>query len=251
MGDAHESNTSMTQAEKELNKIDVELKDYMIHAEQKCRKIRIGQIPFSPEAGKWIRRLQIYGTLLRQQRGQRCNPGNLCRAALRGGINNPFELSEHEILLRIKVCREHCDFYREHGQQYQTRHLRWCAKEAKESGSEDAAMQILQIIQRERFCTFWRRLKCAVGSQSGQSVQRVQVETAGGKIREYSNQTGIEKAIWSNIHHKRFYLAKEAPICQPPLWREFGYCAQTAGGGQSSMALMNSQLIQTRLLGNC
>jgi hypothetical protein len=56
------------------------------------------------------------------------------------------------------------------------------------------------------------------------------VETAGGQIREYSDQTGIEKAIWSNIHHKRFYLAEEAPICQPPLWREFGYCAQTAGG---------------------
>ena len=61
-------------------------------------------------------------------------------------------------------------------------------------------------------------------------MQRVQVETAGGKIREYSDQMGIEKAIWSNIHHKRFYLAEEAPICQPPLWREFGYCAQTAAG---------------------
>jgi hypothetical protein len=118
MGNAHESNTSMTQAEKELNKIDVELKDYMIHTEQKCSKIRSGRIPFSPEAGKWIRRLQIYDTLLRRQRGQRCNLGNLRQAALRGGINNPFELLEHEILLRIKVCREHCDFYREHGQQY-------------------------------------------------------------------------------------------------------------------------------------
>jgi hypothetical protein len=68
------------------------------------------------------------------------------------------------------------------------------------------------------------------GSQRGQSVQRIQVETAGGEIREYYDQTGIEKAIWSNIHHKRFYLAEEAPICQPPLWREFGYCAQTAAG---------------------
>jgi hypothetical protein len=93
----------MTQAEKKLNKIDVELKDYMIHAEQKCRKIRNDRIPFSPEAGKWIRRLQIYGTLLQRQRGQRCNLGNLRQAALRGGINNPFELSEHEILLRITV----------------------------------------------------------------------------------------------------------------------------------------------------
>jgi hypothetical protein len=52
----------------------------------------------------------------------------------------------------------------------------------------------------------------------------------GGDKREYSNQTGIEKAIWSKIYHKRLYLAEEAPICQPPLRREFGYCAQTAAG---------------------
>ena len=39
-----------------INKIDEESNDYMWHAEQKCRRIKNGRIPFSPEASIWIRR---------------------------------------------------------------------------------------------------------------------------------------------------------------------------------------------------
>ena len=69
-----------------------------------------------------------------------------------------------------------------------------------------------------------------MSSQGRQSVRCVQTDDDDGRIQEYTDQAGIENAIWSNIHQKRFYLAEEAPICQEPLQGDFGYCAQTEAG---------------------
>ena len=149
---------------------------------------------------------------------------------MRLGIHHYMDLSDRDIALRLQVCRDQCDFLRENGQKDRDRHLRQCVKRAQDEGCPDKATQILQLIQRERSRTRWRRLKGAMAGQRGQSVQRVQAEDESGTVVEFSDQSGIENAIWSNIHHRRFYLAEEAPICQPPLRDEFGYCAQTTAG---------------------
>ena len=83
---------------------------------------------------------------------------------------------------------------------------------AREEGRNEAACQIPCLMQRERSRLLWRRLKGAMAVQRGQSVQSVQVTDAEGVSREFTDQSGIEEAIWENIHHKRFYLAEEAPI---------------------------------------
>jgi hypothetical protein len=50
--------------QQELNKIDRQSKDLMLNAEKKCRRIKSGRIPFSPEAALWIRRSQVYRLLI-------------------------------------------------------------------------------------------------------------------------------------------------------------------------------------------
>ena len=69
-----------------------------------------------------------------------------------------------------------------------------------------------------------------MGKKSGGSVQAVQVEDKEGNIEVLNTQADIHKAIWSNIHCKRFYLAKAAPICNSPLCEIFGYNADTEAG---------------------
>ena len=53
-----------------LDDLDAEMKQYMIASEKRCRKIKSGRIPFSPEASKWIRRSQVYRSLLRFHAGK-------------------------------------------------------------------------------------------------------------------------------------------------------------------------------------
>jgi hypothetical protein len=58
-----------------LDKIDQQSKEFMVRAEKKCRKVRCGRIPFSPEASMWLKRTQFYRTLLSYWAGKKTNIG--------------------------------------------------------------------------------------------------------------------------------------------------------------------------------
>ena len=80
VGRAYKAETA-EEAARLLNKVDDECAQYMRHAEGKCRKFRTGRIPFSPEAALWIRRCQVYRSLIRYHQGKIKNKGNLRRTA--------------------------------------------------------------------------------------------------------------------------------------------------------------------------
>ena len=149
-GQVHLSSVVGHAAKEQLEAIDAESKAYMKNAEKKCRKIRSGIIPFSPDAAKWIRRLQVYKSLLNFLHGKGRNRGNLRRAAYRAGISNPFRMTEFEVLARITVCQEQCNYYRRNGKPSRRRFLQECVTRAKERGDEKAEAEILSIIKRER-----------------------------------------------------------------------------------------------------
>ena len=50
LGKAHESSSVAQIVKENINNIDIESKQFMAHAEKKCRKIISGKIPLSPES---------------------------------------------------------------------------------------------------------------------------------------------------------------------------------------------------------
>lgn len=109
IGEINEKGKSVRWTQNAMNKVDRESMQYMIAAEKKCRKIRSGVIPFSPEAVRWIRRIQVYRALLQWRAGRRKNMGNLKRLARRVGISEPFQKSVIELNLRLKACLAKCE----------------------------------------------------------------------------------------------------------------------------------------------
>ncbi len=95
---------------KALNKLDKEGEVYMKHAEKKCCRL---SIPFSPEASQWIRQSQVYRLLLRWHAGKVRNCRNLWRTARRCQINAPFQMTVDDIKLRLRICKEKCDYFLE------------------------------------------------------------------------------------------------------------------------------------------
>jgi hypothetical protein len=73
---------------------------------------------------------------------------------------------------------------------------------AKEKEDEEAAKQILAIIQHKQDKGFWRRMSYSLGKLRGGACFKVQVEQADGTVRKYSGQDNLQGAIWSNIHEK-------------------------------------------------
>jgi hypothetical protein len=84
--------------------IDKEGKAYMRRAEKTCRKIKSFQIPFSLEAAIWIRRVQVYYSLLCYHKGKIKNCGTLKQPARQCNIPNPLQMTMVEIRHRLEAC---------------------------------------------------------------------------------------------------------------------------------------------------
>jgi hypothetical protein len=133
-----------------LNKLDREGGAYMKHTEKKCRRLKSGRIPFSPEASLWIHQCQVYCSLLQWHNRKLWNYGNLCRTAQCCQINAPFKLTIDDIKLRMSICKEKCDFFLRHGQCHRQQHLTNCLEAAQEREDGISEQNILAIIKRKR-----------------------------------------------------------------------------------------------------
>jgi hypothetical protein len=66
----------------------------------------------------------------------------------------------------------------------------------------------------------------ALGKPRGGACFKVQVAQPDSTVEEFLGQDELQKAIWDNIHRKRFHLAELAPLCSDPILRgTFGYNA--------------------------
>lgn len=211
-----------------IEKIDTEAKDYMRRGDKKCRRIKHGRIPFSPEAVVWLKRTQVYRSMLRYFAGKIRNLGNLKRSARRSGIHRIMSLSETEIRARLKVCRSKCDYFRRTGKRYRRKHLHERLRKAREKEDEKLERRILDIIQNEKERDKFRRLRCTASKQPGRSVTRVQIgDPDTEETQELHTKEEVEEAIFNEVHRDRFRQAESAPICQAPLFGDFGYSACT------------------------
>jgi hypothetical protein len=189
--EASETSNTAAEVKAKVDKIDKECKQYKNHSEKKCRKIKSGCIPFSPESSIWIRRRQLYESILRYLQGKIQNKSNLWRSALRCGIKRPFSMSWSEVQERLRVCEEKCDYFRKHGRAYQKKHLKNRLSVARKNKNKGAEQKILAIINRERERAFWRRLNYTMSRRNGQSIRMVQVRQDDGTVLEATTQREV------------------------------------------------------------
>lgn len=213
-----------------MDKVDYDANQYMAHAESKCRRIKSGRIPFSPESSVWIRRVQVYKSLLCYHAGKLRNKSNLKRAAQRCGIRHPLHISIRALYEHLKKARSKCKYFEMHDKRHRREHLHNRLKKARRHHDDEAATRILAILHREKDKSYWRRLNWSMAKQKSRSARVVQIERKDGSTVNLEGQQNVETAMFDRIHNSRFYLAEQAPICQGTLRGEFGYLANTKAG---------------------
>jgi hypothetical protein len=198
-----------------LNKLDKQSRDLMLNAKKKCRCINSGQIPFLPEAAWWIRRTQVYCSLLQFHNGHIQNRWSLKITSRQCGI---------ELQVRIQKY----DYFWKNGKQYPRKHLNDCLARARDKEDSNKEREILGIIQCKKDRSFWCQLNYVMGKPRSGSVWQVLVEDEEhGTLTEHVTQEWVQKAIFDNIHRKPLFLAEAAPACNGPLGGLFGYNANT------------------------
>ncbi len=123
LGEAHSGSTDREGIRSKIGKVDERSMQFMKHAEKKCRRLKSGRISFSPESVIWIKREQIYKSLMEYQRDRNKNRGNLKRAARKQGIKEPFQITRAELKISLDVCMERNNYFREHGPRFQKKSI--------------------------------------------------------------------------------------------------------------------------------
>jgi hypothetical protein len=197
------SSGSKEEVSKKLNKLDQEGEAYMKHTKKKCPWLKLGRIPFSPEASLWICQCQVYRSLLQWHAGKIRNRGNLKRTAWWCQINAPFQLLVEDIKLHLAICKEKCNFFCKHRKCHHQQHLYHCLKAAQEREDRAAERQILVLIKQEKNRAFKRKLNFALGKHiRGRSIREVQVEDKFGGVLDVDTEEGVQEAIFSKFHRK-------------------------------------------------
>ncbi len=125
LGILHHFHAKRKTLQHELNKLDKQSRDLMLNAEKNCHHMKSGQITL------WIRRTQVYYSLLCFYDGRIQNQENLKRTVWQCGIEHCFNLKVEEILLWLQVCIQKRDYFQMNGKQYQQKHLNDCLAKGK------------------------------------------------------------------------------------------------------------------------
>jgi hypothetical protein len=183
LGRALEESTNNKEVEERINVINRKGGQCMMSVEKKCQKNKSGRISFSPEAAVWIRRCQIYPSILQYHDRNVRNQGNLKCTARQFGVQDPLNLPLEEVHARLQICKEQCESFRQHGHRYRQKHLQNRLRHARETDDETAEKAILAMINCKCDRAWWKSLNAAMKRQRGRSVQVVQVEQEDGAIQ--------------------------------------------------------------------
>ena len=189
----------------------------MFNAERKCRRIKYGRIPFSPDSLIWIIFCQVYISILRYHSGKNRNRNNPKRSDRRCVISGPLQLSLDEVCYRLQVAHEKCKYFRKHGHRYRRKHPNNIFLRSHQSKYQESEKEILAIFQREKDLSEGRRQNYAMEKPMSISARIVQESSEDGGIGDFTGQDKMENMIWDKIGNNIFHLAEQAPICQGKL----------------------------------
>jgi hypothetical protein len=186
-------------------------------AEKKCRKLKAGQVSFSPEIQQAHRSMKAWNLLQKRAAGRKISSRLLSRSLNKVGIQHSvISLSLQQIEQELnKAYKDYWALQASHKALRNT-FLDNLAERLAESHNVKKGNMIKQLKERELQRQTARRIRYLRGKLKTGSTTMFTVDTAQGQTEDITTKRGIEDAIIRNneekfkqSHHNEFY--------QPPL----------------------------------
>ncbi len=205
-------------------------------AEKKCRKLRRGQIAFSPQIQTAHWRINAWSLLLKKAKGFRTSSRLLKCALHKASIpSGARALSCKDIEIELKTAFK--DYYKLKGSDKMLRDTaleQRAAAWAKEGNMKKEKM-IAIIRHREKQTDTARKIKFLRGKLTRNSTTMVTIQSDQGTSKDLTEKAEIEAAIMEN-NQVKYQQSFHTPILVPPLREDFGFkglttAAQAVLGG--------------------
>jgi hypothetical protein len=208
-----------------MNKVDLELEQFMKSSEKACHKINRNNIEWSPQAMVWIHRRWLLKRVQRYLDNKTRDPRNLIRDCLRRGVTNPLIITPEQLRTEFFVCKRNIDLLTKNGPHFYLKHLQELASRSSLQGDMHRAAKITAIIHKEAVRKQWNRINGSTRkARCSLTLLRVKVPLEGGGHEEYKTKEGLFAAV-SPVLVERFQSALIAPCHHGSFFEDVGHLA--------------------------
>ena len=206
------------------------------YAEKQCRKLRMGDVAFSPDVMRWWKTIEAWKLLRKKAQGGRVSSRKIDRTLAKTEIDETeiYALSVDQCQAKLAAAKEQ---YRTAKKSAVSKRETWqdelAAALANEGNTKKAT--IIQRLKREeslrRTC---RTLKYLRGRLRSGSVTFIHQVDSEGNLQEITDKKVMEKLILQ-ANENKYRQCETTPMMTEPLLSEFGQLGITTTAAKQVM----------------
>ena len=214
-----------------LNKIDNSITNSILYAEKRCRKLKAGAVPYSPELNSTGKEINVWNNVLRKKRGCNISSTYIKRISKRAGISNPMSLSIEDCIKERNTASKKYRKLKRNAKKNRIQFIQELATQQAERGNETISNAINRINRNEELRESYKRIKTVTKPFFG-ATEKVLIPTSkSGEERITTNKLEIERALCKQ-NKEKFVSAYSSPFLQEPLNLQIGQTATSKSSQQ-------------------
>jgi len=193
------------------------------YAERRCRKLKTGQVAFSPELNESRQRIRASLLLVSKAKKVKVSSRLLKRSLKK--VNIPMEMRSLQLEeLQEKLKGEYQNYYKikRDASQLRLTDLESLAQALAEQENVEKEKTLKALREREQQRTTARKIRFLQGKIRTGSTTLVSFTDVNGQKHELMEKIEIERAILDS-NKKKFSQSTHTPFYQTPLKEEFGF----------------------------
>ena len=196
----------------EYERIDELVNRLMEEAEEQCRKIRAGAIPWSPAFQKARRTVEYWERRRKHMKGEIGNTRYLIRLQDKLRIEYDPKLSMEEIETNIVKAYERRKLCKQEAESLSMEYRTELAMAKESAGNIKMAVHLRGMNRLEGIRRLFRNIRFMEGKIRGGSTTQVTVTAPDGTVREFTSRSEVEEQIIEE--NERKYHQTESGGCQ-------------------------------------
>lgn len=208
-----------------LETLDKVISEGMIHAEKKCRRIRMGEVPFSDTLIKAGMKIRVWNLVIRHKERNTVNTRTIRRLAKKCKLQQV--LSESIETARQKL-EEAWKQYKKYKKVAHSLRYEFLCEREEMARTKKAKRAIRMIRQHEESRRAWRAIAKNQGKVRNNGISSVQINN-NNNWETITKRDEVEAAIMDN-NSKRFNLTTSTPLMSEYMSEKLGYLAEKALG---------------------
>ena len=196
----------------------------MKEAEKQCRKLKMGEIPWSPTLQKVRNRIEYLTLSMRRKLGRKVHAITLIRTSKKAALHVESKTAKQiEAMIKeeYKVYRK----LKKNSRKDRSEYLESLAAALEKAGKGKKAKLITTIQKAEANRQMFRKLARINKKMQDLSTKSVTIQTPTGE-KEITEKKELEEAIINSNRHKYHQTEDTCPFMKEPLVSDFGHLGQ-------------------------